>query len=228
MPAYIRSVTRYDDKHKVLFIVGLLRGRALEWAQAEDLRNPLASRTLTGFLRDLRSVFDLPHDQGTVTERILQIRQGGESVADYSIRFKTLAAEAGWDEGALKGIFCQGLHPGIRSELAWRGESMGLQELIYAAIRLDNVRRNVIPERAAGRSAPAPQEAVARWRTPPPQAQLTRPLPQRAVVSEQEPMQVGESHLRPEERERRTQERRCYYCGEAPHLIRSSPVLAIF
>ena len=105
------------NKHKVLFIVGLLRGRALEWAQAEDLRNPLASRTLTGFLRDFRSVFDLPHDQGTVTERILQIRQGGESVADYSIRFK-----------------------------------------------------NVIPARAAGRSAPAPREAVARWRTPPPQA----------------------------------------------------------
>ena len=36
------------DKHKVLFIVGLLRGRALEWAQAEDLRSPLASRTLMG------------------------------------------------------------------------------------------------------------------------------------------------------------------------------------
>ena len=112
----------------------MLRGRALEWAQAEDLRHTLASRTLTEFLGDLRSIFDLPHDQGTVTQWILQIRQGGESVADYSVRFRTLAAEAGWDKGALKGIFCQGLHPRIRSELAWRGESMGLQELIYAAI----------------------------------------------------------------------------------------------
>ena len=99
------------EKHRILYIAGLLWGRALEWAQAEDLRHPLASQPLTGLIRDLRSVFDLPHDQGMVRQQILQIRQGDETVANYSIHFRTLAVEAGWDEGALKGIFCQGLHP---------------------------------------------------------------------------------------------------------------------
>lgn len=42
------------DKHKSLYIVGLLWGRALEWAQAEDSSHSLASHSPEGFLKDLK------------------------------------------------------------------------------------------------------------------------------------------------------------------------------
>ena len=140
-------------------------------------------------------------------------------MADYSVRFRTLAAMAGWDES----FFCPGLHSRIRSELAWRGEPMGLQELIYAAIRLDNVRQNVIPERAARRLVFIPREAVAMWRASLSQAQLTGPPLWRAVAPESEAMEVGGTRLGPQEH--RTRERRCYCCGDESHLVRNRPVL---
>ena len=35
---------------------------------------------------------------------LLDLRQGNQSAADYTIQFRTLAAESGWGEQALHGL----------------------------------------------------------------------------------------------------------------------------
>ena len=54
------------------------------------------------------------------------------------IHFQTLAAETGWDDGALNSLFWQGLNQQLRSELVLRGEPAGLNALITTTIRLDS------------------------------------------------------------------------------------------
>lgn len=65
-------------------------------------------------------MFDLPDYAGNVTQRLLQVSQASDLVVDYSIRFRTLAAETGWDKEALRGIFVRGLHENLKDELAGR------------------------------------------------------------------------------------------------------------
>lgn len=52
--------------------------------------------------------------------------------------FRTLAAEACWDDHALQTVFSNGLMEQLRDELALREDSVNLDSLIDIAIRLDN------------------------------------------------------------------------------------------
>lgn len=64
--------------------------------------------------------------------------EGTDSVAEFSIRFRTLALEAGWDERALKGVFLKALNEPLKDELACRDDPPTLDALIALAIRLNN------------------------------------------------------------------------------------------
>lgn len=56
------------------------------WAQAGDSSHPPASRSLGGFLHNFKSVFYLPDFEGDVTQLLLQVSQGGASVAGCFIQ----------------------------------------------------------------------------------------------------------------------------------------------
>lgn len=75
---------------------------------------------------------------------LLQISQVSDSVANYSIRFHTLAAGAGWDEGALRGIFLCGHNNQLKDELATQEDPSDLDVLISFSIRMDNHLREHI------------------------------------------------------------------------------------
>ena len=42
-------------------------------------------------------------------KRLLTLHQGSVSVAEYSVDFRVLAAESGWGDEALQGVFVHGL-----------------------------------------------------------------------------------------------------------------------
>ncbi|KAK3561610.1 hypothetical protein QTP86_010683 [Hemibagrus guttatus] len=53
----------------------------------------------------------------------MELRQGSEAAADYAIRFRTLAAQSGWNDAALWAVFCAGLNPALQAELACHVEA---------------------------------------------------------------------------------------------------------
>jgi len=59
-------------------------------------------------------------------------------VADFSVEFKTLAADAGWDDSALRGTFLNGLYEPLQDEIAARDKPADFKTLVSLAIRLDN------------------------------------------------------------------------------------------
>lgn len=100
-----------SDRAEIAFIVNLLSRRAAQWATAGEsvgepdphiLRFPV-------FTAKLKQVFDHPVQSSEVSSQILSLHQGSSSFADYSIRFHILAAQSGWNDAALRGVFTQGL-----------------------------------------------------------------------------------------------------------------------
>ena len=58
-------------------------------------------------------------------------------MTDYSIEFRTLAAESDWNSSSLTDAFYNGLSDDIKDELVARDPSTDLDALIATAIRID-------------------------------------------------------------------------------------------
>jgi len=131
---------------------------------------------------------------------LLALRQGKDTASDYSLTFRTLAAQTGWENGPLKLLYRKGLSTELQTELACRDDGKTLEQFIELAIRLDNLLHSRRPS----------------WHFP---------LQTSAFASalESEPMQVGVTHLSSEERERRLRNHLCLYCGLSGHLRATCP-----
>ncbi|XP_050924947.1 uncharacterized protein LOC108874699 [Lates calcarifer] len=143
------------DRSKIAFVSSLLSGKASAWAVATANANSPAWQTYHSFCCEFRRVFDHPLRGKVAGNRLLSLRQGSLTVAAYSVDFRILAAECGWDEGALQGLFLRGLSEELKDELASRDETSSLEELISLAIRLDNRLSERRRERAVRIRAPS-------------------------------------------------------------------------
>lgn len=211
----LRPATFSTDKSKILFMVGLLRGRALTWAEAEDSARSLSQMNYSDFIQRFKQVFDHPDYAGSAAKRLFALQQGNRSAADYSVEFQTISADSGWNDKALREVFVRGLNEQLKDELASKDEEPNLNALISLVIRLDNRLRERRRERT-GRS-----------KTP---TSFTRPVsipvePQPIVspADTEEPMQLGRARLSPEERLQRLRLGQCLYCGGSNHLIATCP-----
>lgn len=146
------------------------------------------------------------------------MRQGSGSVSAFSIDFRILATECGWDDKALQGIYYRGLSEEVKDELAARDETANLEALISLSIRLDNRLRERRRERNVKSRNFVPTFQSRASHLP----DLPAPSPQVSSTSE-EPMQLGRMTLTQEERQRRFREGLCLYCGQAGHILRSCP-----
>lgn len=219
-----QPLTYCNDRAKVAFIMSLLAGKASAWAVALTNSNSPHCNTLDGFISEMRKVFDHPLQTKEASNRLLSLRQGSGSVSTYSVDFRILATECGWDEKALQGVFLRGLSEEVKDELAARDETNSLEDLISLAIRLDTRLRERRRERSVrrGPSYPSARQLSA---TPVLHSDQSSPTPfvTTPTVSE-EPMQLGRMKLSPEERLRRINQRLCMYCGEAGHIVPNCPV----
>ena len=207
--------TYASDRAKISYLIGCLRGAALTWATAVWESQSDACSSYASFTQEMRRNFDHPVQGKDAAKRLLSLRQGSRSVAEMAIEFRTLAAESGWNDEALHGVFQNALSEVIKDELVSRDEPKTLEELISLAVRIDNRRRERRREKTGKDTfsvIPVALPAVQ------PQFSSAQSLP------EHEPMQLGRAKLSREERQRRINSKCCLYCGQAGHFVSTCPL----
>uniref|UniRef100_A0A3B1KLG0 ribonuclease H n=1 Tax=Astyanax mexicanus TaxID=7994 RepID=A0A3B1KLG0_ASTMX len=191
-----------NDNAKIMFVTSLLSGKALKWATALWSQNPAMNESYELFASTFRTVFGSPKGGREVGEQLLELRQGRNTVADYALTFRTLAAQSGWNEASLITAFRRGLSEVIQTELACRDDALSLNDLIKMATRLDVLLQS---RRHTSR------------------AQRGHALPQIVSAEEGEPMQLGHTRLSQAERQRRIEGGLCLYCGNGGHMRSGCP-----
>ena len=228
---FTHQASRYrTDGARVALIMSSLAGRALDWAVAAVGRNPRLSSCLPDFLEEFRRVFDHPSQGADAAGRLHSLQQGSRGVADYTLEFRTLAAESGWDDAALRSAYRRGLSEELK-DLLVRDHPSSLNELSTLAHRLDDRLRERRLERAQRRETPGRSTPIHLGTSPlRHQASSVSPASGPGRVDRSgppdadEPMQLGRSRLSPGVREQRFRERLCLYCGGEGHQIRTCPV----
>lgn len=213
------------ERSKVAFMMSHLTGRAKAWATAEWARSSAVCSSPKKFADALRLVFDPVATDRERARELSQIKQGGQSVCEYAIRFRTLAMESGWNTTSLYDVFLRGLSDQIQDLLVPLDLPLDLDSLIALAIRTDNRLQERRRQRGPRGTPAAPGSSPTLWGAASRQTSPER-LSRTRAGGEEEPMQMGRARLSQEERQRRYQEGRCFYCGERGHLITACPVKA--
>lgn len=113
---------------KVAFIMSLLTGQAVSWALSASIARPELWSSFPEFIADLRRVFHHPVQGREARGQLLDCSQGRQSLADYSIALRILAAVSGFDDCALRRIFRCRLSA-LKDELAVRDDSSNMEVL---------------------------------------------------------------------------------------------------
>ena len=128
-----QPATYATDQSKIAFIKSLVSDKASAWSLAISQNNPSLCSDFKAFTSEMLRVFDHPVKGKEAVSQLLSLNQGRNSVSQYALDFRILAAECGWDQAALQGVFLKGLSEEIQDELATRDETTSLEGLIILA-----------------------------------------------------------------------------------------------
>ena len=124
------------EQSRIAYLMGLLRGKA---AALWEKRSPVTTSYAT-FSAEMRKVFDHPVRGQDASKRLLSLRQGMRCVAEFSVEFRTLSLEGGWNNESLQAVFCQGLNDLIKDDLISYPEPSDFEVLVSLVIRIDRLR----------------------------------------------------------------------------------------
>ncbi len=202
------------EESKIAFIITLLSGRAALWGTTVWEQKLPCCTSFQSFSEEIRKVFDRAASGREAARLLAELRQGDRSVTDFSIEFRTLAAECRWNSEAQWDMFFHGLADYVKDEIYALELPTSLDGLVSLAIRVD-ARLQQRGPRARRASAVNRLDHL--------------PIPYRDAdvgFAEPEPMQMGRSRLSLEEKRRRRNEGLCLYCGAAGHIAAQCPVKA--
>ncbi|KAG1967775.1 retrotransposable element [Pimephales promelas] len=200
-----------NEQTKVAFVLTLLTGRAALWGTAVwENQNPCCA-SFQDLSNEMKKVFDRSVSGREAARTLAELRQGRRSVSEFSIEFRTLAAECGWNEEAQWDMFLHGLADHVQKEIYALDLPTTLNGLIDLALRVDarlsRVERRTTSTRTFGEM----------------DVQRSSGRDVVSPVNDHEPMQVGRARLSREERERRRSQGLCLYCGGTGHYAYSCP-----
>ncbi|KAI3372827.1 hypothetical protein L3Q82_022722 [Scortum barcoo] len=99
----LRPVPFTTDIAKIQYILGLLRGKALTWAEARFAKEgTLEGGSYHEFLEEFKLVFDCPSARFCASSSLLRLSQGRRSVEEYTLEFRMLAVEVDWTQVSLR------------------------------------------------------------------------------------------------------------------------------
>ncbi|XP_038822213.1 uncharacterized protein LOC120022396 [Salvelinus namaycush] len=200
------------EQSKVAFVLTLLSGKAALWGTAVWANQDPCCTSFQTLSEEMRRVFDRAVAGREAARLLADLRQGDRSVSEYSIQFRTLAAECQWNEEAQWDMFLHGLEDRIQKEIYVLDLPRSLNGLVELALRVDarlsRIGRRACPNR--------PYNDTEGWHASGGNTASS--------ASAHEPMQLGRARLSREERERRRSQGLCLYCGRAGHFIHSCPV----
>lgn len=192
-----------SDTVRISYLVGNLRDRALTWAEAYQGRHPLPTCRYDEFLKEFKKTFAHTTSECSSARRLLNLRQGRQGIADFLINFRIAAAEAGWSDRALQGVYLHSLNDEMKDQLASWDEQANFEELVSLTLRIDSRLRERVWERDYGSRRSLWQSSPV---VPPPAPLPVQPSTPIAGTDsgepELEPMQIGRYQLTAEERER--------------------------
>ncbi len=205
----LQPLTFATEVSRVALVLTLLSGKAALWGTAVwENRHPCCS-SFHSLSQEIRRVFDRALVGREAARMLADLRQGEQSVSDYSIQFRTLAAECEWNGKAQWDMFLHGLADRIQQEIDVVELPLGLDELVDLALRVD--------ARLQQRDLRGRRKLTPRY----PFFDTGDTVGHSSV---DEPMQVGRARLSREERDRRRMRGLCLYCGAAGHFLASCPV----
>ncbi|KAI2647139.1 Transposon Tf2-6 polyprotein [Labeo rohita] len=153
---FIRQVRLYlehqgdkfeSEEKRCAFLMTLLTGRALDWASAVWDTDPQFKRSVDHFLQQVHEVFEYPAGGRDISTQLMNATQGNRTAAEYAIEVRTLAAQSGWNDVALKAVFYSSLNVDLQTELACRREDSSFSELVNLTIKIDNLMRQTPRQR---------------------------------------------------------------------------------
>ncbi len=130
------------ERAKIAFIISLLYGKALQWAETIWGQAGTVTQSLSGFTNHLRDVFGVSVGDSTAGEQLYHLQQGNMPIHEYALKFRTLAAASGWDESPLLTTYRQGLEARLWLHLAAFDDTMGLERFIQLSIRVASRMRS--------------------------------------------------------------------------------------
>ncbi len=198
------------EEAKVAYVLTLLLGRACEWGIAVWRSRAPCCATFVDFRQEMAKLFDRSAQGDEAAAQLSRLSQKKCSVTDYAIQFQTLVAACGWNEGALRVRFLEGLDHAIADELAAVDLPRELDNLINLALRVEG-RLN--------RSHQCRQSTTP-WRNLE-SSSSDAAISQSADV---EPMQLGRLRLTLQQRQERLTQGLCLYCGKAGHFVLQCPL----
>ncbi len=148
------------ERTTIAYILTLLTGRVLQWAESLWHQNGPATQTLGAFYINFREVFGRPTGDASIGEQLYYLKQGQKSIQEYTRHFRTLAASSGWNEHSLLTTYRQGLEPSLRLHLSAYDDTMGLERFLQLSIRVANRIQGCMEEQlffSASQNIPALQ-----------------------------------------------------------------------
>lgn len=110
------------------------------WGYQVCIRNvPQICSSFMFFTQQIREVFKNPAGGRDISLQLLQLQQGSITTRKYTTQIRKLAAQSGWNDTALLAVFMEGLHLGLQMELASKGASLALSQLITLVVCLNNL-----------------------------------------------------------------------------------------
>ncbi|CCO32019.1 Retrotransposon-derived protein PEG10 AltName: Full=Embryonal carcinoma differentiation-regulated protein [Rhizoctonia solani AG-1 IB] len=212
MSGWLRlSMSQFDtDEDVITFLLVNMEGAASAWALphlANIGTDKATITTVAEFDEAFERAFFDPDEQRAAERKITSLIQTSTTAA-YATEFRTLLMSLDWNDAALQAQFYKGLHWHVKQQLAQKEDQpRDLEALIAAAIRIDNVRRELEISRP-------PRENRTKSTTP---STTTRAANTGTPRIDSDRLKADPNYVSETERQRRRDEKLCIKCGKAGH-----------